>query len=161
MQQVAPGEYDVLIGVTTGEGDDSYIHAIRIGDTDALVEGVHVGEGPLGLLDIVLKANGGAAECTVRADNGEPVPGAQVLVAPDPPRQRQPALLGQCRTQADGTCKIVGITPGEYHVYAIPAGTEIDPRDPSALKAFEKYSEAIKFAEGERKPVNLKTAQIE
>jgi hypothetical protein len=46
-------------------------------------------------------------------------------------------------------------------VYAFPAGTEIDHRDPDALKPFEKYSEAIKFAEGERKPVNLKTAPIE
>lgn len=159
--EVAPGEYDVLIGATTGEGDDTYIQAIRIGDTDALVEGVHVGEGPLALLDIVLKANGGAAECTVKDDKGEPVPGASILVAPDPPRQRQAALFGQCLTHADGTCKILGITPGEYHVYAFPAGTEIDHRDQSALKPFEKYGEAIKFAEGESKPVNLKAAQIE
>ena len=161
MPQLAPGEYDVLLGVTAGEGDDTYIHAIRMGDTDALVEGVHVGEGPLAPLDIILKANGGAAECSVTNDKGEPVPGANILVAPDPPRQRQAALFGQCLTKADGTCKILGITPGEYHVYAFPAGTEIDHRDPSALKPFERYGEAIKFAEGESKPVNLKAAQIE
>lgn len=161
MAQVAPGEYDVLLGVTAGEGDDTYIHAIRHGDTDALVEGLRVGEGPLAPLEIVLKANGGAAECSVTNDKGEPVPGANILVAPDPPRQRQAALFGQCLTKADGTCKILGITPGEYHVYAFPAGTEIDHRDPSALKPFEKYGEAIKFAEGESKPVNLKAAQIE
>ena len=161
MSQVAPGEYDVLLGVTSGEGDDTYIHAIRHGDTDALVEGLRVGEGPLAPLEIVLKANGGAAECSVNNDKGEPVPNASIMVVPDPPKQRQLALFGECRTQADGTCKITGITPGEYHVYAFPAGGEVDRRDPDAFKPFEKYGEAMKFAEGERKPVNLKTAPIE
>jgi hypothetical protein len=161
MAQVAPGEYDVLLGVTTGEGDDTYIHAIRHGDTDVLVEGLRVGEGPLAPLEIVLKANGGAAECSVTDDRGEPVPNASIMVVPDAPKKRQLALFGECRTKADGTCKITGITPGEYHVYAFPAGTEIDRRDPDAFKPFEKYGEAVKFAEGERKPVNLKTAPIE
>jgi hypothetical protein len=155
--QVAPGEYDVLVTSTTGGEDDTYIHAIRLGDTDALVEGVRVGEGQLPPLDIVLKPNGGAAECTVKDDKGDPVPGANILVAPDAPRQRQAALFGECRTRADGTCKILGITPGAYHVYAFPAGTEIDHRDPDELKPFEKYGEATKFAEGERKVVNLRT----
>ncbi len=161
MPQVAPGEYDVLIGSTTKSEDDSYVHAIRIGDTDALADGLHVGEGPLALLDIVLKANGGTAECVVKDDKGEPVPDASILVAPDTPRHRQAALFGDCRTQADGTCKVLGIAPGEYHVYAFPAGTEIDHRDPDALKPFEKHGEAVKFAEGERKSVNLKIARIE
>jgi hypothetical protein len=161
MPQVAPGEYDVLIGATATEGDDSYILAIRMGDRDVLVEGVHVGEGPLAPLEIVLKANGGAAECSVKNDNGEPVPNATIMLVPDAPRQPQIALFGECRTQADGTCKITGIAPGEYHVYAFPSGTEIDRRDPDSLKPFEKYGEAMKFAEGERKPVNLKTAPIE
>ena len=159
--QVASGEYDVLVASTTGAEDDAYIDAIRLGDTDALVEGVHIGEGHLPPLDIVLKPNGGVAECTVKDDKGEPVPGANILVAPDAPRQRQAALFGECRTRADGTCKILGITPGDYHVYAFPVGTEIDHRDPDALKPFEKYGEAMRFAERERKLVNLKTAQIE
>ena len=159
--QVAPGDYDVLLAATAGEGDDTYIHAIHLGDTDALVEGVHVGAGPLARLDIVLKANGAAAECTVKDGLEEPVPGATILAAPDAPKQRQAALFGECRTQAEGTCKILGIAPGKYHVYAFPSGTEIDRRDPDALKPFEKYGEAIQFAEGERKPVNLRTAPIE
>ena len=159
--RVAPGEYGVLLGVTSGEGGDTYIHAIRHGDTDALVEGLRIGEGPLAPLEIVLMANGGAAACSVTNDKGEPVPNADIMMLPDPPRQRQVALSGQCRTHADGTCKIAGITPGEYHVFAFVAGTEIERRDPDALKPFEKYGEAVKFAEGERKPVNLKAAPVE
>ena len=159
--RVAPGEYDVAVGSTTDAEDDAYIQAIRMGDADALAEGVHIGEGQPLPLEIVLKANGGAAECTVTDDKGDPVPSASVLVAPDAPRQRQAALFGECRTRPDGTCKVVGITPGEYHIYAFPAGTEIDRRDPDALKPFEKYGQAVKFAEGERKLLNLTAAPAE
>lgn len=158
---VAPGEYDVVIGSATAGEDDAYIQAIRVGDKDALAEGLHVGEGQLPSLDIVLKPNGGAVECTVTDDKGDPVPDASILIVPDPPRQRQAALFGDCHTRPDGTCKVTGITPGEYHVYAFPAGMEMDRRDPEALKPFEKYGEAMKFAEGERKPVNLKTPPTE
>jgi hypothetical protein len=158
--QVAPGIYDVLIG-TAGEGDDIYVQTIRIGDVDALEEGVHVGDAPLAPLHIVLKANGGTAECTARDEKGEPEPGASILLVPDAPKRHQAALFGECRAKADGTCKIQGITPGEYHVYAFPNGAEIDRRDPDALKPFEKNSEAVKFAEGERKTVNLKMTKVE
>jgi hypothetical protein len=126
-----------------------------------LQEGVHIGQGPPVALEIVLKANGAAAECTVKDEKGEPAPGANVLVVPDAPRRQQAALFGECRTKADGTCKILGITPGEYHIFAFPNGTETDRRDPDALKPFEKYSEAIKLAEGERRSVTLKTTKVE
>ena len=158
--KVAPGEYDVVVGSTKG-GDDAYVQAIRMGDADALAEGVRVGDGSVPPLEIVLKANGGAAECTVKDDKGAPVPNASVLLVPDAPRQRQMALFGECQTKADGACAIVGIAPGEYHVYAFPAGTQIDRRDPDALKPFEKYGEAITLAEGARTQVTLKTAPIE
>jgi protocatechuate 3,4-dioxygenase beta subunit len=162
MPKVAPGEYDVVVASTAGgEEDDTYVDAIRMGDADALAEGIRVGEGSVPPIDIVLKANGGAAECTVKDDKGAPVPNASVLLAPDAPRQRQAALFGECRARADGVCKIAGIKPGEYHLYAFPAGTQIDRRDPGALKPFEKYGEAMTFAEGERKQVNLKMAPIE
>ncbi|MBZ5580820.1 MAG: carboxypeptidase-like regulatory domain-containing protein [Acidobacteriia bacterium] len=161
LTQITPGEYDVLVASTTGAEDDAYIEAIRIGAVDALAEGVRLADAAPPPLEIVLKPNGGAAECAVKDEKDSPVPGATVLLAPDAPKQRQAALFGECRTQADGTCNIVGITPGAYHVYAFPGGLEVDRRDPDALKPFEKNGQAVKFAEGERKRVNLKSAQPE
>jgi protocatechuate 3,4-dioxygenase beta subunit len=158
--KVAPGEYDVVVGSTKG-GDDAYVQAIRMGDADALAEGVRVGDGSVPPLEIVLKANGGAAEFTVKDDKGALVADASVVLVPDAPRQRQMALFGECQTKADGACEIVGITPGEYHVYAFPDGMQVDRRDPVAMKAFEKYSEAMTFAEGDRRQVDLKTVPIE
>ena len=159
--KVAPGEYDVVVASTKGGEDDAYVQSIRMGETDALAEGVRVGEGSVPPLAIVMKANGGAAECTVKDDKDTPVPNVSVLLVPDAPRQRQMALFGECQTKADGACEIVGITPGEYHVYAFPDGMQVDRRDPVAMKAFEKYSEAMTFAEGDRRQVDLKTVPIE
>jgi hypothetical protein len=54
----------------------------------------------------------------------------------DAPRQRQAALFGECRTRPDGTCQILGITPGEYHVYAFPAAGCFPTRDLETVGRF-------------------------
>ena len=122
---------------------------------------MQVGGGPLGSLDILLKANGGTAECVVTSDTGEAVPEAHVILVPDAPRQRQVALYGDCRTQANGKCTIMGITPGEYHAYAFPTEIELDYRDPDALKPFAKYGTAVKLGEAERLRLELQSVPVE
>jgi len=153
-QQVEAGDYDFGLG-STNTGDDTYVSSMRIGDTDAM-NGIRIGEAPAGPLAVLLKANGATLECTVTDENGESIPGAKVALIPDPPRERQTMLIGDCVTQPDGMCKIQGIAPGEYHVYALPTDSETNYRDPDALKPFEKYRQALQFEEGERKTAQLK-----
>ena len=160
MKDVAPGNYDVIVA-SSGDVDDLYISAIRLGDTDVLAEGIHIGEGLPGSLDIILKANGGTAECAVKNETGEALPGAHVILVPDMPRQRQVALYGDCHTQAGGTCTIVGITPGKYHAYAFPTEIEIDYRDADALKPYETYGKAVKLGEGDRLQLELNAVPVE
>lgn len=154
---VPPGDYDVIVGTTAGPGDDLYISAIRQGDEDALTEGVHIGDGPPAPLEIVLKANGASAECTVKDAEGAAVYGAQVQLVPDGP-VRSRALMESCRTDEHGTCRMAGITPGAYHAYALAAETGLDLRDLEALKPLEKFGKATKFAEGERQALDLRLA---
>jgi hypothetical protein len=56
------GDSDVLLASTSGT-DDAYIDTIRTGDRDAPVEGVHVGEGQLPPLQIVLSRIKGRPRC--------------------------------------------------------------------------------------------------
>jgi hypothetical protein len=147
----------VIVGATASPGDDLYISAIRQGDEDALMEGAHIGDGPPAPLEIVLKANGATAECTVKDAEGTAVYGAHVQLVPDRPGRAR-ALLESCRTDERGICRIVGITPGAYHAYALAAETELDLRDPDALKPLEKFGQAIELVEGERKPLDLRLA---
>ena len=150
---VAAGEYDVALA-STGPGDDLYVSAIRLGDSDALADGIRP-DVP-GDLRIVLKANGGALTCSVSGENDQPVPAAHVELIPDAPQERQLAVFGDCRTDANGTCEIQGIAPGEYHVYAFPSEMDTGARDAGAMKAFEAYGKALKVAEGEKRSVQLK-----
>ena len=157
-REVASGDYDVLLA-STGPGDDLYVSAIRQGDSDALADGVR--SSVSGNLEVVLKANGGSLTCSVTGEKDEVAPGGRVVLVPDPPRQGQFALMGECRTDANGACEIQGITPGEYHIYAFPPEADLDPRDPDTLKAFEKYGEAVKISEGEHHDMQLKAAPVE
>lgn len=155
---VGGGEYDVMLE-STGPGDDLYVSAIRLGDSDALADGVR-SDVP-GDLEIVLKEHGGTLNCSVTGDKDESVPAAHVVLLPDPPKERQLALMGECRTDASGACAILGITPGEYHVYAFPTQVEIDQRDQNTMKAYEQYGKAVKIGEGERRDLDLKAVPVE
>ena len=154
LPNVPPGDYDVALAAT-GPADDLYIASIRMGDSDVLTGGVHV-VGALAELEITLKANGGTLECSVSNSNQEPLPDAQVVLLPDPPRQSQMALYGECRTDATGACTLTGVTPGDYHVFAFASEEERDFRDPESLKEFEKLCKPVKITEGDRHKVELK-----
>jgi hypothetical protein len=157
LENVPNGDYDVTIGsVGPGPGDDLYISAIRMGDSDALADGVPVAGGALPALEIRLSPNGGTVECLVSDSNSKLTPEAHVVLLPDAPRRPQMALYGECRTNAEGTCSLAGVAPGSYHVFAFPTGSELDYRDPGSLKDLEKYSKAIQIAEGEKQKAELR-----
>ena len=88
--------------------------------------------------------------------NQEPLPDAQVVLLPDPPRQARMALYGDCRTDATGSCAITGVTPGDYHVFAFAPEEERDFRDPDSLKEFEKLGKPVKIGEGGRHQIEFK-----
>jgi len=162
LKKVTTGDYELLIASTNADAaDDLYVTAIRMGDADALIDGIHVGDSTPEPIEIVLKANGATANCTVKDESGTAVPNAHVVLRPDGPKQKALALYGDCHTDAAGTCKIQGIAPGEYHAYALPSDIETDYRDPDSFKLFEKYAKALKFGEGDRQDVELTPAPIE
>jgi protocatechuate 3,4-dioxygenase beta subunit len=154
MENVPDGDYDVMIG-NAGPGDDLYIGGIRMGDSDALADGVHVAGAALPPLEIKLSPNGGTVECLVSDSNSKPTPEAQVALLPDAPRRSQMALYGECRTDAEGTCSLAGVTPGSYHVFAFQTESQLDFRDSESLKDLEKYGKPIKIAEGEKQKAEL------
>jgi hypothetical protein len=161
MRDVAPGDYDVMIGSVEASDDDLYLASIKMGEADALADGVHIGEAAPDSIVITFKPNGAAIACTVRDDQGSPFPVARVLLVPDAPKTNRLALHGESKTGADGTCKITGITPGDYHLYAMQDDPQIDHRDPDLLKAVQEKGKAVTLAEGQRETLDVKIAPIE
>ena len=154
MKDVPPGDYDVFVR-SSGASDDLYISAIKMGATDALADGVHITDSAPGQLDVVLKANGGSATCSVVDDKGTAVPLAHVVLAPDTPKNREFALYGECNTESNGSCKITGITPGDYHLYAFPSGMQTDYQDSDLFKTYEATGKAVNVIESQEQQVQI------
>ena len=154
LRDVAPGDYDVALG-NAGPADDLYVDAIRVGDDDALAGGIHIGGTTLGLLKIVLKANGGTVQAGAKDSNGKPMPDSYVKLVPDAPRRTQMALYADCKTDASGTCSMLGVAPGAYHAFAFAAERQLDFRDPAAASEVEDSGKPVTIAEGEHQSVDL------
>jgi len=155
LTNVSTGTYDMMLGATSTVADDLYVSSIRQGTTDALTDGITIGEEPPAALEIVMQANGGTLDCTVNNATGDFVPESALMLVPDPPRHRQVTRLGNCSTNEQGNCTIKGIAPGEYHAYAFPNGMDMDYRDPDTYAPYTKYGKVITIGTGERQHVQL------
>lgn len=133
---VLPGVYDIALG-STGPDDDLYVGSIHQGDEDILANGIRVSAASGDSVQIVLRANGGTIETTVRTSKGDPLPEAQVVILPDAPRRGQMVLQGRCITDARGACSARGVAPGDYHVFAFAKEPSLDFRDPESTMPFE------------------------
>lgn len=161
LRSIGPGDYDAVLGSTQASDDDLYISTMRMGDTDALADGVHIAEAAPEPLNIVFKSNGASVACVVKDDKGAPIPAAHVLLVPAAPKTGRFALHGECTAAADGTCRISGITPGDYHAYALVGDTQVDHRDPDLLKSIESDGKAITLAEGQQEKIELTATPAE
>jgi hypothetical protein len=152
-EMLPAGDYDVTTG-SVNESDDFYISAIRMGDQDALAQGLHLGGAAPAPLEIVLAANGGALHAAVANEKGDPIPQAHVVLLPDPPRRAQRALRSYCTTEANGGCNLRGIAPGEYHTFAFVNNSPLDV-DETTLKEIEKYGKSVTIAAGGQSQLTL------
>jgi protocatechuate 3,4-dioxygenase beta subunit len=150
---VATGDYDITAGNV--EGDDLYVSAIRDGDQDAF-SGIHVGGQQVGPLKIILKGNGGTAQVTVKDTAGKPQPTCHVKVVPDPPRRMQRASYSDCTTDATGTCTMIGIAPGAYHVFTFPPDQGIDFRNADEIANIDDSGTPFTIEEGEKRQLDVK-----
>ncbi len=111
-QNVAPGDYQVLINGSAG----AYIKSIQLGNQDGL-DGVHLDSQPEGRLDIVLSTRKGIVEGRVLDARREPIVNATVVVVPDPPFRQRRNMYYTPQTDASGKFHVDAI-PGRYKVFA-------------------------------------------
>jgi hypothetical protein len=95
---------------------------------------------------------------------GAPDPDACVLIFPTDPSLwvdggAQARRFQIARTDTRGMFTIDGAPMGEYFVVAVSAATAGDWRDPRVLDLLARSATRVRLADGERRTVNLKTAQ--
>jgi hypothetical protein len=86
---------------------------------------------------------------------GKPLPDCFVRLVPDAPRRAQMALYGECRTDAGGTCRLIGMAPGSYRAFAFAEERRIDFRDAAATTDIEDLGKTVSIVEGGRQAIEL------
>ncbi len=150
LKDILPGRYFVQVR-NLPEG--AYVRSLRYGAQTVPEEGIDLTGGVSGSLRVTLSLAGARVEGVVQNEEGEPVSGATVVLAPD---SRRYSLFKETQTGENGSYSLKGVAPGEYKILAwenIEAGAYLDP---DFLKRYEGKAEKLSLKENERQPVSLK-----
>jgi hypothetical protein len=111
------------------------------------------GQAP-GALQIELSRNGGTVSGTVLHDS-EPVPGALVVLVPDPPNRTRDDLYNTKPADQFGRFTMLGLPPGDFKIFAWPSPLEVNLRDPEFLKMYEDRGKSLRIEEKRQQAVQL------
>jgi hypothetical protein len=140
-----------------------YVKSIRMGDVDALKNGIDFTRQASGPLEILLNPNGGRLEGFVTNARLHPAASATVVLVPEMCGHRPCHYFKKAMTDQNGHFTINGVAPGEYKVLALDRiddsgykNPESLYQDPESLKPFADKGEAIAIPERGDTIVRLK-----
>ncbi|MBZ5583883.1 MAG: carboxypeptidase regulatory-like domain-containing protein [Acidobacteriia bacterium] len=152
LTQVSPQLYFVAIQ-NLPEG--FYIKSVRMGEAEALENGVDLMRGAPAPLEIVLSPAAAAITGSVKSvknDADAAAAGATVVLVPqEDARRKQPLFYRSVKTDASGNFTLTGLSPGDYKLYAwmqVETDAWVD-------------SEFLNPLEGKAQPVRLKEGAFE
>jgi len=153
---VYEGLYDLVLVKLPVEPDDFYVKAVRFGDDEALNAGLEVRGGGSGKLDVLLSDDGGTITCRVTSENGEPAPHVRVTAVPAGTRRHAMALHGQAESGDHGECKMQGMAPGAYFVFASEGRQTPVIHDDEEWQRIEKFAAKVEVGARATAAVELK-----
>lgn len=127
-----------------------YVDSVTRGGLDVLRNGMEVGGGPAGPIEIVVSDGAGEVSGVVRNEDDSLVPDARVILIP-PVNRRGPLLrFPTVEAEPSGAYALAGIAPGSYRLLALDVagldtGTPDTPwwEDPEFLRRYELRGERI------------------
>jgi hypothetical protein len=145
--------YDVYLA---NAPEDAYLKAVRVANSDKLVEGLEAEPGdPASTLEVLVGLKGGKVLGKAQINDMTVASGASVALIPDPPDGR---VQGYKTTSADeyGNFLLQGIPPGRYTAVAWYDTPPCDFYNPDALAACRARGASITVDEGSYLTVGLK-----
>lgn len=154
---VPPDRY--VVHVTGGASAELlYMKSLRYNSIEVGEDGIDLSGGVTGTIDIVMSEKGGQVDGTVAGEDGNPVPGALVVMIPE---SRRFSRYKEMTTDQHGAFSFKGVTPGDYKILA---WEDVDPgayQDPEFIKPFLGGAESASLRESDHKAVSLKVIPIE
>ena len=155
---VFDGNYRVRV---FGFPEEYYVKSAQQGRTEVLLSGLAVSRSQsLSQLDITLSADGGRVDGTVLRDQN-PVGGAIVVLAPEPPYRDQDQMYSLKTADGLGRFSLLGLPPGDYKLFAWEFVPGTNYADPDFFEAFESRGTRVRIAEKQPQMVQLEAITAE
>ncbi len=150
LESIVPGRHRIRV---YGLPDGAYLKAAVVEGADVLEDGLEVPEAGLAGLQVTIGLRAALVTGTVLEEDGKPVAGATVVLAPE--RRRRTDLFRSVTTDQYGRFFIEGIAPGEYQIFAFDDVESGAWSDPDFLAEWEDAATEIELEEGGREAVEL------
>ncbi len=153
LEKVNAGEYRLYAQV---QGSQSmYLKSARLGETDILASGFSIADRSPGALEVTLSSKGGQIDGTVLDKDSKPVRSIQTVLIPDRNRERRD-VYKVANTDQNGHFTMLGITPGDYQLFAWEDIEQFSFFDSEVLKQFEDKGKPIHIEESAKETVELR-----
>jgi hypothetical protein len=158
---VPPGRYLVGVGgppagwflkSVTYQGRDISAAAIDLGTKDATGVVITYTDRPSAIAGLVMGSRGPDADAVVLV---YPIDQESWSLSGSVPRRMRTA-----RAKPTGEYAVTALPPGDYYVVAVKEDAIGDWQDPALLQALSRVAQQVRVIEGERKAVNLSSAEI-
>jgi hypothetical protein len=158
VENVYDGNYRLRI---SGFPEQYYVKSARVGGSDVLESGLTISRSqPPAHLEIVLSSDGGRVDGSVLQEQ-QPVSGALVVLAPDPPHREREEMYSVKATDAFGHFSLLGLPPGDFKLFAWETVQGTNYTDPDFFKAFEDRGTPVHIGEGQQQTVQLEVITSE
>jgi hypothetical protein len=158
VENVYDGSYRMRIA---GFPEQYYVKAVKEGGSDVLESGLTMSRSqPPSRFEIVLSPEGGRVDGTVLKEHN-PVSGALVVLAPDPPHREREEMYSMKATDAFGRFSLLGLPPGDFRLFAWEPVQGTNYTDPDFFKAFEDRGTPVHNREGEQQEIQLEVITSE
>jgi hypothetical protein len=151
LQRIAPGDYKLAV---SGLGPNMYIKEARLDQNDILA-GMKIGDSINGTLEVLISRNGGVLDGTIIDATSKPVSGIQAVLIPDTQRDRR-ELYKTGITDQNGRISLLGLTPGDYRLFAWEDIEPFSYFDPEVLRQYEQQGKLVHVKESATEQVEMK-----
>jgi beta-lactamase regulating signal transducer with metallopeptidase domain len=147
-RNLQPNHYRIRVETFPGLPFNGYLKRVMVGDRDVRDTGLTL-QGPLASpIEILISLDGASFVGTVVTGQRQPAANASIVLVPNEPLRDRVELYKNARSGMDGTFRFVGITPGDYRVFAWSDVEDGAWHDPEFMKTYENRGVTVRFAEG-------------
>ena len=142
---VPPGQF--RLNALPGLPADFYIADVRQGSTSVFDSGFAVGNREPAPLEILIAPGSGVVEGVVTDGPTRVLPGAVVVLVPEPGRLENRALYATALSDASGRFSFKAVAPGDYQLFAWESTPTNAYTSVAFLKKYEGRGRAVRLAQ--------------